>query len=177
MNRVTTTSAARIDTGIYQDPVDGAVRFYGVPGEEFGPLNLKYQTGSTEESLVTKIVGLGGERKVRDDFFGMAVQVEEPTTITQLGQFDPGKNRGVYTLSLVRAEDGKVLATADLDMGHTHPDAMGFKYTRLGGTRPLGLCRKADHYLSARIVGSRDLRRDGKQIRVPCAGDRGKADV
>ncbi len=48
-----------------------------------------------------------------------------------MGQFDPGNNRGSYTLSLIDAEDGKVLATTALDMSHTHPDAMGFKYAKV----------------------------------------------
>ena len=36
--------------------LDGAVRFYGVPGQEFGPLNVKYRMDDTDESLVTKVV-------------------------------------------------------------------------------------------------------------------------
>ncbi|MGA7565165.1 MAG: hypothetical protein WBW53_03755 [Terriglobales bacterium] len=131
MNVTTTTSAASVETGIYEDPVDGAFRYYGVPGQEFGPLNVKYRLNEDEKSLVTSIVTLGSERRVADQFFGMAVQVDKPMTITELGQFDPGNNRGTYTLSLVRAEDNKVLATADLDMSRTYPDAMGFKYVRL----------------------------------------------
>ena len=131
MNTVTTTSAASIATGIYEDPTDGGARYYGVPGEGFGPLNVKYRTGIGEESLVTKIVKLGAERRVSNHFFGIALQLDEPMTVTELGQFDPGNNHGTYTLSLVRAEDGKVLATVDLDLSQTHPDAMGFKYARL----------------------------------------------
>jgi hypothetical protein len=136
MTTVTTTSAASLETGIYEDPVDGAFRFYGVPGQGFGPLNVKYQnvnyqSGAGDESLVTKIVKLGADRRVADRFFGMELQLDEPITVTQLGQFDPGNNHGTYTLSLVRAEDGKVLGTVDLDMSQTHPDAMGFKYARL----------------------------------------------
>jgi len=131
MNFATTTSAASLETGIYEDPVDGAFRYYGVPGQGFGPLNVKYQIGGEDQSLVTKIVKLGAERKVSDQFFGMAIQLNEPITITQLGQFDPGNNHGRYTLSLIRADDDKVLATADLDMNQAHPDAMGFKYVRL----------------------------------------------
>ena len=131
MNSVTTSPVAGVDTGIYQDPIDGAYRFYGVPGQEFGPLNVKYQSGAGEDSLVTKVEKLGAERKVEDRFFGMALQLDKPVTITQLGQFDPGNNRGTYSLSLVRADDGKVLATVDLDMSQSHPDAMGFKYARL----------------------------------------------
>jgi hypothetical protein len=137
MNVVTTTSAASIETGVYEDPVDGAFRYYGVPEEEFGPLNVKYRAGLGEESLVTKIVKVGAERRVTDRFFGMAVQLDKPMTITELGQFDPGNNHGTYTLSLVRAEDSKVLATVDLDMSQTYPDAMGFKYVRL--TTPVRL--------------------------------------
>ena len=137
MNMATTTSAASLETGIYEDPVDGAFRFYGVPGQGFGPLNVKYQRGSGDESLVTKIVKLGAERRAADQFFGMAIQLDEPMSVTELGQFDPGNNRGIYTLSLVRAEDGKVLAAADVDMSQTHPDAMGFKYARL--TQPIQL--------------------------------------
>ncbi|MGA9472541.1 MAG: hypothetical protein WBV36_08755, partial [Terriglobales bacterium] len=53
----------------------------------------------------------------------------------QLGQFDPGNNRGSYTLSLIRADDNKVIAVADLDMSQAHPDAIGFKYVRL--TQPI----------------------------------------
>jgi hypothetical protein len=52
-------------------------------------------------------------------------------TVTQLGQFDPGYSRGTYALSLVRAEDGAVLATVDLDMSRAPIDPMGFKYVRL----------------------------------------------
>ena len=121
----------RLETGIYQDLIGGAPRFYGVPGQGYGPLNVKYQSGASDQSLVTKIVKLGVEQRVTDHFFGMALQVNEPLTVTQLGQFDPGNNRGTYTLSLVRADDGKVLATVDLDMSKTHPDAMGFKYVSL----------------------------------------------
>ncbi len=131
MNVVTTTSAAHLDTGIYEDPFDGGYGFYGVPGEVFGPLNVKYEAQSSEQSFVTKIDKVGAERQASDRFFGMAIQVDQPMTITELGQFDPGANAGTYTLSLVRAEDGVVLATAELDMSKSNPDAMGFKYARL----------------------------------------------
>lgn len=131
MNVATTTSSASLETGIYEDPVDGGFRFYGVPGQGFGPLNVKYQSGTVDESLVTKIVKLGADRQVGDRSFGMALQLDHPMTVTQLGQFDPGNNHGTYTLSLLRAEDNTVLATVDLDMSHSQPDAMGFKYARL----------------------------------------------
>jgi hypothetical protein len=131
MNTVTTTSAGSLVTGIYQDLVDGAPRFYGVPGQVFGPLNVKYQGGAAEESLITSIMKPGAARQVTDHFFGMALQIGDPMTVTELGQFDPGNNHGTYTLSLVRADDTKVLATVDLDMSKTYPDAMGFKYARL----------------------------------------------
>ena len=61
----------------------------------------------------------------------MALQLDEPMTITQLGQFDSGHSHGTYTLSLVRAEDNAVLATADLDMSRAPVDEMGFKYVTL----------------------------------------------
>jgi len=131
MNVVETTSAASIGTGIYEDPVDGGFRFYGVPGQAFGPLNLKYQSGAGDESLLTKVVQLGAVRRVADKFFGMEFQLDKATVVTSLGQFDPGNNHGTYALSLVRADDGKVLAAADLDMSRTHPDASGFKYAGL----------------------------------------------
>jgi hypothetical protein len=106
MNMVTTTSVANVGTGVYEDPVDGAARFYGVPGQSFGPLNIKYQAGGEDRSLVTKIVRLGANRNVDSKFFGMELQPNEPITITQLGQFEPGinlgsdpvgSNRGIYT--------------------------------------------------------------------------------
>ncbi len=131
MNTLATTSAATVETGIYQDLIDGAPRFYGVSAQAYGPLNLKYQAGATDQSLVTKIVKLGAERSVTDHFFGMTLQVNEPMTVTQLGQYDPGNNHGTYALSLVRADDGKVMATVELDMSQLHPDAMGFKYVTL----------------------------------------------
>jgi hypothetical protein len=131
MNVTSTTAAASIETGIYEDPMDGAYRYYGVPAEGFGPLNMKYQVGSANESLVKKIVRLGAERQVADRFFGIALQLDKPVTITELGQFDPGNNHGTYTLSLMREGDSKVLATADLDMSRTYPDAEGFKYAHL----------------------------------------------
>jgi hypothetical protein len=155
--------------------VDGAFRFYGVPGQGFGPLNVKYQVGGGDESLVTKIVKLGAERRVVDQFFGMAIQLDEPTIITQLGQFDPGNNRGTYSLSVVRADDNKVLATADLDMSQTHPDAMGFKYVRLaqpiyldGSAKPVviyprGLVPAATYEVRASVAGER-LHKTGSQL-------------
>lgn len=131
MNVATTTSAASLETGIYEDPLDGAFRYYGVPGQGFGPLNVKYQLGGHDESLVTKIAKLGADLRVTDRFFGMALQLDAPMTVAQLGQFDPGNNHGTYTLSVVRADDGKVLGKVDLDMSQARPDAMGFKYARL----------------------------------------------
>ena len=132
MNSVTTTSVASIDTGIYQDPIDGAIRFYGVTGQAFGPLNMKYQSGSADVSFVTSVPKVGGERPVTDRLFGMALQVDNPLILTQLGQFDPeDRNHGIYVLSVIRADDDKVVATTELDMGQTHPDALGFKYARL----------------------------------------------
>ncbi len=135
MNVVATTSAASLETGVYEDPIDGAFRYYGVPGQEFGPLNVKYQEvghrAGAEESLVTKIAKLGADEPVAARYFGMELQLNRPMMVTQLGQFDSGNNRGTYTLSLVRADDGKTLATVDLDMSQAHPDAMGFKYARL----------------------------------------------
>ncbi len=136
MNVVTTTSAATVETGVYEDPVDGAFRYYGVPGQGFGPLNLKYRQanvkpGIGDESLITKVVKLGADRRLAERFFGMELELDKPMLVTQLGQFDPGNNHGTYTLSLVRTEDAKVLATVDLDMSRTYPDAMGFKYALL----------------------------------------------
>jgi hypothetical protein len=142
MNLSTTTSAASLETGVYEDPVDGAFRFYGVQGQGFGPLNVKYQQGTDDKPLVTKIAKLGTERRVENHFFGMALQLEEPMTVTQLGQFDPGKNRGIHSLSLVRADDHKVLAAVELDMSHAPPDAMGFTYARL--TQPIRLNADAE---------------------------------
>jgi hypothetical protein len=131
MNTVSTTAAASLETGVYEDPIDGATRFYGVPGQEFGPLNLKYQIGTTDEPFITKVVKRGAERRAQDRFFGMALQLDEPMTVTRLGQFDPGNSHGTYTLSLVRAEDSAVLASVELDMSRAPIDAMGFKYVQL----------------------------------------------
>ena len=138
MNQViTTTKAASIESGVYEDPVDGLPRYYGVDNQQFGPLNLKYQVTDGDWPLVSKIERHGVRRVVTKKFFGMALQVSSPMTITALGQFDPGNNRGRYRLSVIRASDGKILGTGDLDMSRSHPDSMGFKYARLN--KPLRL--------------------------------------
>jgi len=131
MNILSTTSAAHLETGIYQDPVDGMARYYGVPGQSFGPLNIKYRVDAADESLVTNVVKRGAEQRVQARFFGMSLQIDKPLTVTEIGQFDPGTNLGTYTLSLVRTEDNSVLATANLDMGCALTDKLGFKYARL----------------------------------------------
>ena len=131
MNVGVTSGVATIDTGIYQDPIDGAYRYYGVPGESFGPLNLKYQDSSGEKPFITSLAKTGGKQRVDGRLFGMSIQVHQPLTVTGLGQFDPRQNQGVYSLKLVRAADNKVVASAQLDMAHTYPDAQGFKYARL----------------------------------------------
>jgi hypothetical protein len=76
---------------------------------------------------------------------------------------------------VVRAEDKKVLATADLDMSQTHPDAMGFKYVRLAQPihldvsakpvviYPRGLQPAATYEVHARIAGVR-LEKTGSQL-------------
>jgi hypothetical protein len=142
MNVVVTSSAASVAAGVYEDPVDGAFRYYGVPGQVFGPLNVKYQSGVGDVSLVTAVTKLGAERRVEARSFGMEVLLDSPMTVTQLGQFDPGDNRGTYTLSLVRAEDNQLLATVELDMSKTHPDALGFKYAQLPQPTRLGVSAK-----------------------------------
>jgi hypothetical protein len=175
MNIMTTTSAASLETGIYEDPVDDALRFYGVPGQGFGPLNVQYEVATGDESLITKIVKLGAERRVADRSFGMELQLYDSMTVTQLGQYDPGNNHGTYMLSLVRAEDSKVLATVDLDMSQTNPDAMGFKYASL--TKPIrleasakpvviyprGLLPAETYYVTASISGLR-LHQNGAKL-------------
>jgi hypothetical protein len=165
MSVTTTTSAVSLETGIYEDPVDGVPRYYGVPGQGFGPLNLRYEVGTGDEPFVTQIVKLGAERQVTSRFFGIAIQIDKVMDVTQLGQFDPGNNRGTYTLSLIRGEDNKVLATTDLDMSKTHPDAMGFKYVRLkqpirldGSAKPVvihprGLVPAATYDVRASVSG------------------------
>ena len=175
MSVMTTTSSASLETGIYEDPVDRAPRYYGVPGQGFGPLNARYQVGTGDESLVTQIVKPGAERRVASQFFGIAIQLDKPMNVTQLGQFDPGNNHGTYTLSLIRGDDNKVLATADLDMSQTRPDTMGFKYVRLeqpirldGSAKPVvihprGLVPAASYDVRASISGLH-LHRTGSRL-------------
>jgi hypothetical protein len=62
----------------------------------------------------------------------MAIQIgSEPITITHLGQYAERNAEGVYTLMVVRAEDGAILASADMSSGAGNVDAMGFKYAAL----------------------------------------------
>ncbi len=135
---VSTTQAAAPDTGIYSDPTDGSYGYYGVPGETFGPLNFRYRTSQGERSFVTQIAHHGVVEHVRQKFFGMAIQTTaEPLTISEVGQYDPGNNRGTYSLMLVRASDKVILGSATLDMSRARVDALGFKYAKLD--RPITL--------------------------------------
>jgi hypothetical protein len=132
MTHILTTKVASLDTGVYQDPIDNEFRYYGVPGEIYGPLNFRYITHQGEESYVTGVVTPGVSNPVNTRFFGMAFQVaEEPIIVTELGQFDPGNNRGVYSLMLIRAKDRAVLGSATLDMSQVKVDSSSFKYAKL----------------------------------------------
>jgi hypothetical protein len=143
MPHVSTTNVATLDTGIYSDPSDGAYGYYGVPGEEYGPVNFRYEAGGPEQSFVTQLDRHGVSTHVTDKFFGLAFQTgEQPVTISELGQYDPGKNSGTYSLTLVRASDKAILATASLDMTRADADALGFKYVRL--PKPITLAPERD---------------------------------
>lgn len=140
MCQLSTTHAAVIETGIYQDPIDGAPRYYGSGNEVYGPLNFKYQAATGDTSYATGIAKPGVVRPATDRFFGMAIQpAGEPLVITELGlisrirhEYVQGSdNTGRYRLSIVRAEDGQVIASAEIDMTQGHPDRLGFKYVKL----------------------------------------------
>jgi hypothetical protein len=136
MTEVFTTDVATSDTGIYADPIDNEYRYYGVPGEAYGPLNFRYLGHRGEESYVMQIGKHGTVRPVSSDYFGMAFQIgEEPLTISELGQYDPGgrtgDNQGSYSLMLIRATDKTVVASVTLDMSRATVDSLGFKYAKL----------------------------------------------
>ena len=132
MSQISTTSTVTLDTGIYADPIDDAYRYYGVPGEVYGPLNFRYQTQDGEKSYATQIAKHGVTNHVGTRFFGMAFQTgNEPVTISELGQFDPSNNQGTYSLMLIRAADSTVLGSVTLDMSQSPVDSSGFKYAKL----------------------------------------------
>jgi hypothetical protein len=140
MCQLSTTNAAVIETGIYEDPIDGAHRYFGSGNEVYGPLNFKYQAATGETSFATGIAKAGMVRPATNRFFGMAIQpAGEPLVITELGlisrirhEYVQGSdNTGRYRLSIVRAEDGQVIASAEIDMTQGHPDHLGFKYVKL----------------------------------------------
>ncbi len=135
MTEIFTSAIARPDTGIYADPIDDEYRYYGVPGEVYGPLNFRYQGRAGEESYITQIGKHGNVRDVSSAYFGMSFQVgEQPIVITELGQYDAdgfSGNHGVYSLMLIRANDKTVVASATLDMNKAEVDSLGFKYARL----------------------------------------------
>jgi hypothetical protein len=133
MCKLTTTEVARLDTGIYEDLVDHQYRYYGVPGEAYGPLNFKYATAGELKSYATSVEKPGGQQPVKGRFFGMAIQIgSELITITHLGQYAARDAEGVYTLMIIRAEDAAILASTDLNTSKGTADAMGFKYAALG---------------------------------------------
>jgi hypothetical protein len=132
MVQVRTTTAATLDTGIYADPIDHEHRYYGVPGEIFGPLSFRHETAQGNQPFVIQIVKRGAVRHMDQRFFGISFQTgAEPLSISELGQFDPGRNQGTYQLTLMRVSDQKVLGSVMLDMSQTGADALGFKYATL----------------------------------------------
>jgi len=130
MAQVFTSNIAMADTGIYTDPIDHEYRYYGVPGEMYGPLNFRYKSASGDSAYVTQIVKHGVRREMIAAAFGIAFQMgDEPLTISELGQYDPGA--GVYSLMLIRASDRTVLGSVTLDAGKAEVDDLGFKYAKL----------------------------------------------
>lgn len=95
MCTLTTTEVARTDSGIYEDLVDHEYRYYGVLGEACGPVNFKYVRAGEQKSYITSVDKLGGQKPVKEKFFGMAIQTGiEPMMITHLGEYDlPGPLR------------------------------------------------------------------------------------
>jgi hypothetical protein len=136
---LSTTNAAVMESGIYQDPTDGEYRYYGNGNEVFGPVNFKYQTTTGEASYATGIAKTGQVKPATDRFFGLAIQpAKEPLVITGLGlivrprQLEVGAdNTGKYRLSIVRADDRQVIASVELDLTQGYPDRLGFKYAKL----------------------------------------------
>jgi len=164
MCRISTTDVARVDTGIYEDPVDHQHRYYGVPGEIYGPLNFKYATAAGPTAYVTSVETLGRQQAVKDKFFGMALQLgETPIDITHLGHYAGRNAAGLYALSIVRAADGAILASADLDTSQGTADAKGFKCAAL--STPLHL---DPHPRQPIIVRPRGLK-PGESYDIRCA--------
>jgi hypothetical protein len=144
--RLTVAGAARLDTGLYEDPTDGKIRYFGYPGEVYGPLNFTFRSGGLDRSFATSIPREGGWRTATDRSFGMSFQpTSGPVEVTALGLFARGTrlwtpnaiNRGLYRLSLIQADAERVLAAADLDLSKGRADLLGFKYARLD--RPVRL--------------------------------------
>jgi len=164
---VSTTAAAAIESGAYQDPIDGESRYYGFGDEIFGPVNFRYASAGGETSFVTGIAKAGAVRPATGRGFGLAVR---PGTaglvITELGLISRtrdewrggAQNSGKYRLSIVRADNRQEVAAAELDLTQGNPDRLGFKYAKLavpvrldgdagaGVTlRPRGLNRQAEY--------------------------------
>jgi hypothetical protein len=140
MNRISTTGDAELDAGVYQDPTDGKPGYYGWGGEVFGPVNFRYTSGGTEKSFVTDVVRNGAPHLANDRFFGLSFQIGgKPVEVSQLGLISRARDRwlegadnsGKYRLSLVRADDGSEVASAEIDLSKGHPDRFGFKYAAL----------------------------------------------
>ncbi|MCX6621959.1 MAG: hypothetical protein NTY38_12970, partial [Acidobacteria bacterium] len=180
MCTLATENAATIDTGIYQDPIDGDYRYYGTVGEVYGPINFKFQRAGGEASYIKEIVRRGAVRPVSSAFFGMAIQpTGEPLVITQLGlsgagrnEWDFAANKGKYRIAILRAGDRREVASAELDMANGIPDRLGFKYVKLETPlrlepgpgkpviiRPGGLNRTADYDVRCAKSGYRASRK------------------
>jgi hypothetical protein len=136
---VSTENAAAVDTGVYQDPVDGEPRFYGTAGEVYGPVNFKFSRNGSEVPYIRQIIKRGAVQPAKDQFFGMAIQpAGEPLIVTQLGlngigkhEWDSTTNKGKYRITIMRANDRKAVASAEIDMARGEADRLGFKYVKL----------------------------------------------
>lgn len=142
---VSGTSVATINNAVYQTGPSTFVAA-GSTGNGYGPLNFKYQTASSDTSLVTGVGSFDTLRNNSGLSVGMKITVGGSNiAVTQIGRYFVSGNTGTHTLYIYKVSDNSLVASANVDNSTGTADAGGFKYATL--STPVTLTAGTSYYV------------------------------
>ncbi len=155
---VSTTTAAAVQSGVFGFGA-GAWYNYGTAGHSYGPLNLVYETGSTNDlKFITGLV-LGTIRNDFNGWIGMRFTVgSHPLSVTSLGRMISSGNTGTHSLKIVLASTGQDVAGTTVSVNTTAGTSGKFLYGAL--TSPVTLAAGTTYYLVSRETSGGDTWHD-----------------
>lgn len=151
---VSTTTAAAVQSGVFGFGA-GAWYSYGAAGHTYGPLNLIYETGITNDlKFITGRV-LGTSRSDFNGWIGMRFTVgSRPLSVTSLGRMVSSGNTGTHSLKIVLASTGQDVAGTTVSVDTTAGTSGKFLYGAL--TSPVTLASGATYYLVSQETSGGD---------------------